>query len=90
MPVAIDGGAVVQFGARQRRKGQPQLFGAQFDSIFDIHGVWSMLVFFGMMVQATVHGSLEMKGVVGKLARMMAKCCWIEPERGTGGHCGED
>ena len=49
-----------------------------------------MLVFFGMMVQAMVCGSLEMKGVMGKLARVMAQCCWVEPERGTGGHCGED
>ena len=40
MPVAIDGGAVVQFGARRRRKGRPRSFGAEFDGVFDIRGVW--------------------------------------------------
>ena len=40
MPVAIDGGVVVQFGARQWRTGQQQLFGTKFNSIFDFCGVF--------------------------------------------------
>ena len=40
MPVAIDGGVVVQFGARRRRKGWQQSFGAHFDGVFDFRGVW--------------------------------------------------
>ena len=40
MPVAIDGGVVVQFGARRSRKGRQQSFGAEFDSVFDFRGVW--------------------------------------------------
>ena len=39
MPVAIDSGVVVQFGARQWRTGQQQLFGTKFNSIFDFCGV---------------------------------------------------
>ena len=80
----------MQFGARQWRTGQQQLFGTKFNSIFDFCGVQIDVGVFGMMVQAMVCGSLEMKGVMGKLARVMAQCCWVEPERGTGGHCGED
>ena len=40
MPVAIDGGVVVQFGARRRRKGWQQSFGAHFDGVFYFRGVW--------------------------------------------------
>ena len=39
MPVAIDSGVVVQYGARQGRTGQQQLFGTKFNSIFDFCGV---------------------------------------------------
>jgi hypothetical protein len=50
----------------------------------------STLAYFGMTVHATVRGSLKTKGVVGKLANGMARCCRIEPEKGEGGHRGED
>jgi hypothetical protein len=50
----------------------------------------STLAYFGMTVQATVRGSLKTKGVVGKLANGMARCCRIEPEKGEGAHRGED
>ena len=39
MLVAIDGGVVVQFGARPRRKGRQQSFGPHFDGVFDFRGV---------------------------------------------------
>ena len=48
----------------------------------------STVVFFGMTVQATVRGSLKTKGVVGKLARVMVKCCCVGLERGMGGEGG--
>ena len=40
MPVAIDGGVVVQFGARRWRKGWQRSFGTKFDSVFDFRGIW--------------------------------------------------
>ena len=56
--------------------------------IFVVFG--STLAYFGMTVHATVRGSLKTKGVVGKLANGMAKCCRIEPKKGNGGQRGED
>jgi len=50
----------------------------------------STLVFFGMAVRATVHGSLGTQGVVGKLARVMVRWCCIGQKKGNGGHRGED
>jgi hypothetical protein len=50
----------------------------------------STLAFFGMTVRATVQRSLGTKGVVGKLAKAMAKCCRVEQEKENGGHRGED
>jgi hypothetical protein len=49
----------------------------------------STVVFFGMTVHATVRGSLKTKGVVGRLARVMARCCCVGPEKGKGGEGGE-
>ena len=40
MPVAIDGGVVVQFGARRGGQGRPRSFGTDFDGVFDFRGVW--------------------------------------------------
>jgi CRP-like cAMP-binding protein len=52
--------------------------------IFVVFG--STLAYFGMTVHATVRGSLKTKGVVGKLARVMAKCCRIGQRKDRGGH----
>jgi hypothetical protein len=56
--------------------------------IFVVFG--STLAFFGMTVHATVHGSLETKGVVGKLAKGMVRCCCVGQKKGKDGQGAED
>ena len=69
MPVAIDGGVVVQFGARRRRKGRQQSFGAEFDGVFDIRGVRVDVGVFwndGASHSAWVVGDKRCRGQVGQ------------------------
>ena len=69
MPVAIDGGVVVQFGARRRGKGRPQSFGTEFDGVFDIRGVWVDVGVFwndGASHGARVVGDERCRGQVGQ------------------------
>ena len=59
MPVAIDGGIVVQFGARRRRKEWQQSVGAHFDGVFNFRGVWvDVGVFWN---DSTSHGTRVVK-----------------------------
>ena len=87
MPVAIDGGVVVQFGARRGRNRCGQSFGTEVDGVFDCRGVWvDGGVFWndGACHGAWVVGDKRCRGEGGQ-GDGEVLLCWARERDGWGG-----